>query len=151
MNDLRYPRRMLSDFNIGQIRDAQFSISSKELSAFITASGDSHPLHTDKKFAKHRNYPNVLLHGMCIASRSSHFLTYEFVGSHGLLVNMTADFRRPAFVNDLLFWHAEVTDIAVYARTIQVKWKVSANNESIIQRGTACAWIPEVCHESCLD
>jgi 3-hydroxybutyryl-CoA dehydratase len=143
MSDLGYPRRVLNEFSIGQIRESLFSISPDEFSNFIQASGDRHPLHTNQDFAKQRGYPDVLLHGMCIAARCSNFITYEFVGSHGLLVSMTADFRRPAFVCDPFLWRAEVISIELQAQTAAVKWQVLTESGVLIQRGTACAWISE--------
>lgn len=141
MNALEYPHRTLSDFSVGQSCQSQFTITPEELSAFIVASGDSHPLHTNLNFARQYGYRDVLLHGMCIAARSSKYITYEFVGCNGVLVSMTSDFRRPVFANDLLLWSAETVRIDNNAQTVEIKWKVLLQSREVIQRGTACAWI----------
>jgi 3-hydroxybutyryl-CoA dehydratase len=136
-----YPRHRLTDFSEGQSRRITFSLSEEDLSAFILASGDNHPLHTDSEFALERGFRGKLLHGMCIASRCSHFIAREFVGSHGLLVALGLDFRRPAFVGEELQWCAEVFRVATNAGTVEVKWHVADGAGALVQRGTACAWI----------
>jgi len=138
---MTYPRHRLADFGVGQSREFAFTVSAEDLSAFILASGDNHPLHTDSEFAVKRGFRGILLHGMCIASRCSHFITREFVGSHGLLVALSLDFRRPAFVDDDLRWRAEVVRVDTTARTVEVKWHVADGTGDLVQRGTACTWI----------
>lgn len=141
MSTTDYPRRRLDEFQCGLTREAEFEIAPTAFAAFIAASGDRHPLHVDTEFARQRGHADVILHGMCIAARSSHFITREFVGSHGLLVSMSSDFRRPVFVNDRLCWRAEVVRVDAQARTVEVKWQVTLAAGALIQRGTACAWI----------
>lgn len=136
-----YKHFRLADFTVGQISEREFVITSQELSAFIKASGDRHPLHIDPVFARERGFPEVLLHGMCIASRCSMFVTQEFVGSHGMLVSMGADFRRPAFSGASLRWIGEIVKVITDAKTVEVKWSVVDVRGIVIQRGTACAWI----------
>lgn len=136
-----YPHHKIADFCSGQSRELVFEISAENLSAFILASGDNHPLHTDSEFARQRGFPEILLHGMCISARCSHFITREFVGSHGLLVALGVDFRRPAFVDDNLCWRAEVVRVDKIASTVEVKWHVVDFGGALVQRGTACSWI----------
>lgn len=138
---MAYPRHRLPDFSVGQSCEFAFAVSAEDLSAFIRASGDIHPLHTDSEFAVQRGFRGILLHGMCIASRCSHFITREFVGSHGLLVALGLDFRRPAFVDDHLLWCAEVARVDTIAGTVEVKWYIADGSGALVQRGTACAWI----------
>ena len=136
-----YPRHRLPDFSVGQSREFACAVSVEDLSAFILATGDIHPLHTDSEFAVQRGFRGILLHGMCIAARCSHFITREFVGSHGLLVALGLDFRRPAFVDDALHWRAEVVRVDTIADIVEVKWHVADGAGAVVQRGTACAWI----------
>lgn len=138
---MSYPRHKIADFSVGMSRKLPFAVSSGDLSAFILASGDNHPLHTDSEFARQRGFPEILLHGMCISARCSHFITREFVGSHGLLVALGVDFRRPAFVDDTLCWRAEVVRVDKIASTVEVKWHVVDSAGALVQRGTACSWI----------
>jgi 3-hydroxybutyryl-CoA dehydratase len=136
-----YPRRALAEFTVGEIRERSFRIEEETLQLFISASGDSHPLHTDPDFARTRGYRDVLVHGMCINTRCSTFIAEEFVGSQGLLVSMNADFRVPVFCNESLTWRGEVCRIDVAAEIIEIKWVVFRDGAVPVQRGNACAWL----------
>jgi 3-hydroxybutyryl-CoA dehydratase len=138
---LDYPRRSLAQFTVGEVRERSFRIDEESLLLFIAASGDSHPLHTNTDFARNRGYRDVLVHGMCISARCSAFVAEEFVGSHGLLVSMSADFRLPVFYNESLIWRGEALRVDPVAETVEIKWAVSKDKNIVVQRGTACAWL----------
>jgi acyl dehydratase len=140
---LDYPRRSLAEFATGEVRERTFVVDKESLSRFIAASGDAHPLHTNADFAQSRGYRDVLVHGMCIASRCSAFVAEEFVGSHGLLVSMSADFRLPVFCDESLTWRGEVLRVDPVSETVEIKWAVSKGKNIVVQRGTACAWLGE--------
>ena len=140
---IEYPRRALAEFAVGRIHEQTFQVDHESLLRFITASGDTHPLHTNTGFAQALGYNDVLVHGMCIMARCSAFVAKEFVGSHGLLVSMGADFRLPVFCDERLTWRAEVLRVDMVAETVEIKWAVLNDREIVTQRGTACAWLGE--------
>lgn len=142
-SDTNYPRRVLAEFAVGEVREKNFQVDHESLLRFIASSGDSHPLHTNAIFAQSRGYRDVLVHGMCITARCSAFVAEEFVGSHGLLVSMSADFRLPVFCDELLTWRAEILRVDAVAEIVEIKWTVSNDRNIIVQRGTACAWLGE--------
>jgi 3-hydroxybutyryl-CoA dehydratase len=136
-----YPQHAPADFTPGLERTRTFTITRDELGAFSSVSGDHHPLHRDRAFARGRRYPDVLVHGMLIASRASAFVAYDFVGSHGLLVSMTADFRQPAYCDEPLAWSGRVARVSVAVGTVEIDWQVANMRGVVVQRGTACAWL----------
>lgn len=138
---LDYPRRTLAEFAVGEVRERTFGIDEESLLRFIAASGDVHPLHTNADFARARGYRDVLVHGMCVTARCSAFVAEEFVGSHGLLVSISADFRLPVFCNESLTWRGEALRVDPVAKTVEIKWAVSKDKNIMVQRGTACAWL----------
>jgi len=137
----KYPRRGLGEFSEGDVREQAFVVNRTGLQNFVLASGDDHPVHTDVDFAVSRGYKDVLVHGMCITARCSAFIAREVVGSHGLLVAMSADYRLPVFCDDSLVWRAEVANVDTVAETVQIKWAVYNHQNMAVQRGTACAWL----------
>lgn len=136
-----YPRREIKDFTVGEVRKRQFRIDKENLEFFISASGDLHPLHTNPDFARTRGYPDVVVHGMCINARCSNFVAEEFVGTHGLLVSMNADFRVPVFCNEALIWRAEVSRVEVSTEIVEIKWAVVREGSISVQCGNACVWL----------
>ncbi len=140
-HSLNYSRHSLVEFAKGAIREHSFVIDEESLLSFVVASGDIHPLHTNPDFAQTLGYRNVLVHGMCISARCSSYVAKEFVGSHGLLVSMSADFRLPVFCNELLTWRGEALRVDFTAETVEIKWEVLKEGNIVVQRGTALAWL----------
>lgn len=140
---VEYRQLTLAEFTVGDLRERSFRVDQDKLLRFIAASGDKHPLHTNVDFAQSRGYRDVLVHGMCVAALCSAFVAEEFVGSHGLLVSMNADFRLPVFCNQSLSWRGEVLRIDSGAEIIEIKWSVLNDRGVVVQRGSACAWLGE--------
>lgn len=134
-----YPRYDVADFAPGLERKRSFVVTRENLAQFADVSGDYHPLHQDLELAQERGYPEVLIHGMLVASRCSAFVAHDFVGTHGLLVSMTCDFRQPVFCGQPLAWRGRVTRVTENARTVEIGWQVTNEQGLIVQRGTACA------------
>lgn len=139
-----YPRHQLEDFTPGAVREQRLKVTRADLDRFSDVSGDRHPLHGDSQFAQSRGFSDVLVHGMLITSRCSAFIAHDFVGSHGLLVSMQADFRQPVFCDEELVWRAEVARIDAAATTVEIRWKVANSRGVIVQVGGACAWLPKL-------
>jgi 3-hydroxybutyryl-CoA dehydratase len=135
-----YPKRVVEDFTTGTTRNRPFMIRRADVEAFSAVTGDHHPLHCDASFAATKNYPDILVHGMLIASRCAGFVAYEFVGSHGLLVSLSSDFRQAAYCDEQFVWSARVERVDSAAGTVQVSWVVNNARQAIVQRGSACAW-----------
>jgi len=137
-----YPYRDLSEFVPGVERERTFGITGADLARFAEVSQDQHPLHRVPVFSRERGYPDVLAHGMLVASRCSAFVASEFVGSHGLLVSFAADFRQPVFCDEELIWRGTVTQVSPEDGTVEVSWRVLNDCGHLVQRGTACATVP---------
>jgi len=137
-----YPRYEVADFTPGVVREHQFVIDKEQVNFFSNVSEDHHPLHTDVSFSQARGYTDIVVHGMLVASRSSAFIAREFVGSHGLLVSISSDFRQPVFCDMPLVWQGEVERVFADAGTVEIQWKVINDSQIVMQCGTACALLP---------
>lgn len=137
-----YPRREIEGFVPGEKRTGSFIVSRDQLAHFVEGSEDRHPLHTSPEHAGDRGHKDVVVHGMLVVSRSSAFIAREFVGSHGLLVAMTCDFRQPVYCDEEMVWTGEVSGVSEKAGTVELEWRVTNKAGGIIQLGTACVWLP---------
>ena len=142
VNQEKYPRHDLAEFTPGLERKREFAVSEADLALFSDVSGDHHPLHGDPGLAHQRGYLDVLVHGMLIASRCSAFVAQDFVGSHGLLVSVASDFRQPVYCSEVLVWRGVVLRVTEEAGTIEIGWQVTNRRGLMVQRGTACTWLP---------
>lgn len=137
-----YLRHHVGAFASGREFVREFVVSNAEVDGFAASSGDHHPLHRDAALAAERGFPGIPVHGMLVASRSSAFVAEDVVGTHGLLVSMTADFRRPVYAGEALTWRARVSRVASDVGTVEVTWQVINASGTVAQRGTACALVP---------
>jgi 3-hydroxybutyryl-CoA dehydratase len=138
-----FRRQVVTDFVPGVVLEEEFEVHMDDVARFVSASGDNHPLHVDSHFARERGYSDVLIHGMLVASRSSAFIARRLVGTHGLLISMTSDFRQPIYCDQLLIWRGEVVSVVTEAGTVELSWRVSNARGAVLQVGKACAWLPQ--------
>lgn len=130
------------DFSVGTERQRSFTIHRSELSTFSSVSEDHHPLHRDPELAKARGFPDVVVHGMLVASKVSAFISEDFVGTHGLLVSMTCDFRAPVYSDEPLLWTGTLANAVARSGVMEISWTVANGKGLIVQRGSACATLP---------
>ena len=139
-----YPRYEVANFTQGVVREHEFVISKEQVKLFSNVSDDHHPLHTDVNFSQTRGYSDIVVHGMLVASRSSAFIASEFVGSHGMLVSASSDFRQPIFCDMPLVWRGEVERVTIDTCLVEINWKVLNDSQIVLQCGTAFTWLPKL-------
>lgn len=99
--------RYFEDFTVGEV----FYIPSRtlgdaEVTAFRTASGDTHPLHYDTEYARERGLPTVMAHPLQLllyttpgASDFSYLIEDTLIS----FVGQSSRFVKPAFRGDSLY------------------------------------------------
>jgi 3-hydroxybutyryl-CoA dehydratase len=137
-----YRRFDREDFDEGVERERSFTIDIDDVRAFADVSGDHHPLHRETALAKERGFTGVVVHGMLVAARVSAYISADFVGTHGLLVSITCDFRRPVYCGEPLLWRARLAKPVGASGVAEIGWRVTNDSGVIVQRGNACATLP---------
>ena len=96
-------------------------------------SGDRHRLHSDPAFARERNFPRPILHGLCTYGFACRAVIAAMAGSDfGRLASMSARFVKPVFPGDTL------TTLIWHAGNGEVQFRMSnAAGESVLERGNA--------------
>ncbi len=99
--------RYFEDFTEGEV----FYIPSRtvgdaECAAFRTASGDTHPLHYDTEFARHKGFPNVLVHPLQMlmyTSPGASDFSYLIEDTLVTWLDQSSRFVKPVFRGDTLY------------------------------------------------
>ena len=78
------------------------AITTDQLKAYASASGDNNPIHLDDKFAKVAGFPSVIVHGMISMAFLSDHLLFNFPGGKFRVVKVKARFRKVTFPGDVL-------------------------------------------------
>lgn len=107
--------RYLEEFEVGEIfYIPSRTIGDAEVSAFRTASGDTHPLHYDTEFARERGFPNVLAHPLQIllyTSPGASDFSYLIEDTLVMFVGQSSRFVKAVFRGDSLYPELKVARI----------------------------------------
>ena len=61
----------LSDIRVGLSEEISKNVLQEDIDSFAALTGDRHPLHTDKDYAKASGYKDVIAHGLLLSSYTS--------------------------------------------------------------------------------
>ena len=89
-----------------------YTISQDVYDAFLRASGDVNPLHTDDAFASSLGFPEKVMHGTILNCFISHFVGMHFPGGRVLLHAVDTQFKSPSHLGDVIRIDARVTQAA---------------------------------------
>jgi acyl dehydratase len=99
--------RWFEDFSIGEtFYIPSRTIGDAEVSAFRTASGDTHPLHYDTEYARERGFPNILAHPLQIllyTTPGASDFSYLIEDTLVTFVGQSSTFVKPVFRGDSLY------------------------------------------------
>lgn len=89
-----------------------YEISQQVYDAFLDASRDVNPLHTDDEFARSLGFPQKVMHGAILNCFISHFVGMHFPGGRVLLHSVETQFKSPCHLHDAVRIDACVTHVA---------------------------------------
>lgn len=89
-----------------------YTISPEVYEAFLVASGDVNPLHTDDAYARHLGFPEKVMHGGILGCFISHFVGMHFPAGAVVLQSVDTQFKSPSHLNDTIRVDARVTQVA---------------------------------------
>lgn len=143
MTDLPAHRRIaMNSLNVGDEFATTFRIHLDDARLFASATSDDHPLHVGYAFPRKMGYPEPVIHGTLLTARAAAYATRWIVGTEGLLLSISGDFLRPAFLDQLLHWTARVNSLDPLAQTMSVSWRIRDEDGSVVQRGQLLARLP---------
>ena len=104
----KYARsRYFEDFTIGEIfYIPSRTIGDAEVTAFRTASGDTHPVHYDIEFARERGLPNVMAHPfqlLLYTTPGASDFSYMIEDTLVSFVGQNSRFIKPVFRGESLY------------------------------------------------
>ena len=119
-----------------------FVFDEKKMKTFSTLSGDYHPIHLEKSFARSKGFDAPIIYGLLLSSQMSRLIGEELPDEHALLTGIKMDFLHPCLVNDSLIFHAELFAKSDATQFLEFKCKI-LNGEITSCRGTVSAiWRP---------
>ena len=106
-----------------------FKFTDLDLKKFSKLSGDNHPIHLKKDFAKKKGFKNKVVHGVLLSSQISKLIGNEINNKNIMMVGFDIKFNSPAYINDNLQFIAELKSFSksVSLMTFQFIIKDSKN------------------------
>lgn len=110
-----------NELYIGMSKTFEVKITEKMLDLFIEISGDKNPMHADEEYAKSKNYPGRIVHGLLTSSFYSTLVGMYLPGEKCLLHGIDILYKNPVFINDELAIHGEVTLLNDIYKIVEIK------------------------------
>ena len=119
-----------NDLRIGQKSIYVFDLNEQHIEKFSKLTGDFHPLHSSKDFAKQAGFKSIIAHGLLISSISSKLIGMDIPGKNAILISQSFSYNKPAYPQDKLRYQAEIVNLD--KRFLVVKIKVDVHNDDRI-------------------
>ena len=95
-----------------------YTISPDVYDAFLRASRDTNPLHTDGDVARSLGFPDTVMHGAILTCFISHFVGMHFPGGRVVLHSLDLQLKAPCHLHDEIRIDARVTQVAASVRAV---------------------------------
>jgi len=86
----------------GQSASAVLTVTSADIDAFATLTGDVNPLHMDARFARESGFDRRVAHGMLLCGYVSRIFGMQLPGTRCLIHSVRANFAAPAYEGDTI-------------------------------------------------
>jgi 3-hydroxybutyryl-CoA dehydratase len=84
---------------VGDERYLVRSVTSDDVKAYASVSGDNNPLHMDSEFSKKSNFGRRISHGNLIIGLFTGMIALDFPGPGTILISQDLHFKAPIFVD----------------------------------------------------
>lgn len=124
-------RIKFKNLKIGQTLSFEHLLSTDNVQSFVELSGDTNPLHIDKKFGEESIFKKNIVHGMLLASFFSKIIGLYF-SKNIIYLGQTLEFRKPAFINDVLLVEAIVKSKSISTKIVTLNTVIKRNDDVLI-------------------
>lgn len=122
----------------------EVKVTKQMMEQFFQISNDNNPLHICKEYALQNGFSDVVVYGCLLNSFVSRLAGVYLPGKYCLLQEISTQFVKPVYVNDLLRVTGTVTEVDNTFNRIIVKYnivKISAGGGKKVARGSYFAGI----------
>ena len=112
-----------------------FKFTDKDLIKFSKLSGDNHPLHLNQKYAKEKGFKKKIVYGALLASQISKLIGNKAGKTNMMLVSFDINFNKPAYVNELLKFNAELINFSKSVSLMTFKFTIKNSKNLKICHG----------------
>lgn len=107
-------------------------ITSEDVRKFSELSGDTNPIHLDKKYAKETRYKKNIAHGLMCASYFSGIFGTKLPGLGSIYVSQSLKFKRPIYIGDKVDVIVNITEIDTRRERVKFTTQCLVNSKICI-------------------
>lgn len=115
MRDYRF-----EDLSEGLTESFDLVVTQEQMDMFLRLSGDSNPLHCDRKYAVSHNFKDRVVYGLLTASFYSTLIGVYLPGRRCLLQGIEIAFQKPVYVGERLTISGTVKYVNEAFRQIEI-------------------------------
>ena len=113
-----------------------FKFTDLDLKKFSKLSGDNHPIHLNKDFARKKGFSNKVVYGALLASQISKLIGNEINNKNIIMVGFNIKFNNAAYVNDNLQFIAELKSFSMSVSLMTFKFIIKDSKKKKICQGS---------------
>ncbi len=122
-------KRTLSSLQIGETAALTHQITEEDVMGFSVISGDHNPLHVDENYARSAGFKARVVHGFFLASLVSQLVGMHLPGAYALLVRESLEFKRPAFIDDVITVKGTIAAKSDSTKIIELSVEITRSEE----------------------
>ena len=131
----------IEDLSVGMTGVYHKIVTDNDVLLFADISGDTNPLHLDKKFARNTIFKDKIIHGFLTASFISATIGTKLPGPGSIYVSQTLKFLAPVRVGDKPKTRVTITGINLKKNLVSLKCVCSVGVKEVLT-GDAVIWVP---------
>lgn len=122
------------DLNVGDEEKFSVQITPLMMKQFLSITGDTNPLHTEKEFSKQNNFKDCVVYGMLTASFISTLAGVYLPGKYCLIQSVESKFIKPVFEGDVITISGIVERMHESVQQIEIKvLMINQYNEKVLR------------------
>lgn len=122
-------------FKLGEKFNSTFVVSEATFQGFMRLFKDSHPLHTDERFAIAKGFKGRVMHGCILSGFLSHFIGEGLPSKNVIIHSLEMQFKNAVYLNDELYFEAVVHAIYEPVNAVEFKYCFKNSESKIVAKG----------------
>ena len=131
--------RTIQELVVGDAAEVTHEVTREVIRAFVAASGDDNPIHSDPAFAAGTRFRRVIAPGMLTASFVSAVIGTQLPGPGAVYLSQSLRFVKPVFVGDQVTARVEVTERLVERNRLRLRTTCANQDGDLLLEGEA--WV----------
>ncbi len=112
----------------GDVFEHTFGLTEQIYKGFIDLFNDKNPLHTSAEFAAAKGFESAVMHGNILNGFVSYFIGECLPLKNVIIQTQEIKYVKPVYLNDILNFRAEITDVFESVNMIELKFFFKKQN-----------------------